>query len=231
MSNNAIIVQARMGSARLKGKSLMKVGTKLLIDHVLERALSVNGVDRVVLATTNSHEDDCLALHVSKSYPVEIFRGSEENVRSRFVHIGLEKKLDTIIRLTADDPFKDPQLIYSGLSLFNAGKFEYLNNFEIPNIPIGMDFEILLFEKLLEHSKKFLGKENDEHVTLSLRHSSEVYKMQVKVKEFRPKVRLTIDDLYDLQYCRKIADEISRIGYDLSWSTTQKAILNLEKGL
>ena len=55
------IIQARMGSSRLPGKSMMKLGNKTLIEHVIKRAMQAHLVDKVVLATTKNDEDDILA--------------------------------------------------------------------------------------------------------------------------------------------------------------------------
>ena len=55
--NIAIIIQARMGSKRLPGKSCMIVNGKKIIEWVLSTCKSVRGINRVILAT--SEESNC----------------------------------------------------------------------------------------------------------------------------------------------------------------------------
>ena len=230
MNKSVIIIQARMGSIRLPGKSLKKVGELLLIDHVINRALAVDDKIKVVLATSVNELNSSLINHVEKNYSIEVYRGSELDVRSRYLEIGIQNNSETLVRITADDPFKDPYMIKAGLSYFLNGKFEYLNNFEFPNLPIGMDFEIFSLKTLINHNSKFHDQNNKEHVTLSLRTDKNIKKTQIFVEEFKPKLRLTIDNENDLRFCSKIADEISRLGYGYKWDDTKVAVENVTKG-
>lgn len=135
------VIQARMGSSRLPGKTLKDLNGKPLIDHVIERALFVLKIDQIVLATTTNIEDDQLVSHVSKRYGIAVYRGDPDDVRSRFVQIGARWGAESIIRITADDPFKDPEhflLSHQTLLVSNA---DYYNNFEPLIYPIGMDVE------------------------------------------------------------------------------------------
>ena len=77
MSNNVTaIVQARMGSTRLPGKSMMFLAGTPLVGRVLERIKSAKKVDKLVLAIPDSSENDPLE-SLAKSYGVSVFRGSE----------------------------------------------------------------------------------------------------------------------------------------------------------
>lgn len=53
MSQTAIIIPARYDSKRLKGKPLIKVKDKPIIQWVWEKAVMVNSADRVIIATDN----------------------------------------------------------------------------------------------------------------------------------------------------------------------------------
>jgi len=136
-SSTLVIVQARMGSTRFPGKSLAQLGDKLLIDHVIQRALNAVEPGNMIVATTNLGEDDSLVRHIQSRYKLKIFRGSALDVRSRFISISEELKPNFIIRLTADDPFKDPQLIRDVIEVLETGKFDYVSNFANPCLPIG----------------------------------------------------------------------------------------------
>ena len=111
------IVQARMGSSRLPDKVMKKVLEKPLIDYLLERVSVVEKVDKIILATTTKPEDDCLAKHVA-SLGYDVFRGSEDDVLSRYYHAFYEfkdelEKSNAIVRITGDCPLVDYELINS----------------------------------------------------------------------------------------------------------------------
>jgi len=103
-----IVVQARMGSSRLPGKMGRKFydGNSLL-EIVLERLISVADSVPVIVATTVKSADDYIE-QTSKSMGVTVFRGSEEDVMSRFIGAAEEHGLETIIRICADNPFIQP---------------------------------------------------------------------------------------------------------------------------
>ena len=76
-----IVIQARMGSNRLRGKSLMNIGSKPLINHVLTRVQAADLNAKIVLATSSLTEDDILVEYVLDNFNVEIYRGSPIAVR------------------------------------------------------------------------------------------------------------------------------------------------------
>ncbi|TVQ65397.1 MAG: hypothetical protein EA360_09705 [Balneolaceae bacterium] len=103
-----VIIQARMGSARLRGKSLMPVAGKPLIRWVVESAAQLHFADEVCVATTSLQEDDPVVA-VAESLGVLTARGSATDVLKRFVEASSDMdETDTVIRLTGDNPLNDP---------------------------------------------------------------------------------------------------------------------------
>ena len=96
-----------MGSSRLPGKVLLPLGNKPAIEHVVERARMIEGVTKVVLATSVSEMDDPLAVFCeSKNIP--LFRGSEEDVLDRYYRAAAHFHANVIIRINGDCPLLDP---------------------------------------------------------------------------------------------------------------------------
>ena len=224
-----VIIQARMGSSRLPGKSMIKIGSKPLIDHVVDRCIAAVPVSKVFLATTDLNEDNPLMEHVTKKYGITVFRGDKNDVRSRFEIIAKQHSLTKIVRITADDPFKDPHHIIeaiNALDLFNVG---YFNNFEVPVFPVGLDVESFRASLLFENIEKDSSDESKEHVTIGIRKSPDfVKKYRVGAPEFA-QTRLTIDTQSDLDFCRsliKVNPEIENI--DFKWATLREALLAME---
>ena len=84
MKKIGIIVEARLGSTRLPGKVMKKVNSKPLLFYMIERLKLIRNIDDIVIATTNSKNDD-LIYEFSKSQNVNCFRGSEINVMQRVI--------------------------------------------------------------------------------------------------------------------------------------------------
>ncbi len=105
--NATCIVQARMGSARLPGKSMESIGGVPVIEIVLRRLAKAKRLARVVLATSNLVRDDVLAARAAKlGFPV--FRGSETDLVARFV--GAAARFSDgpyLVRATGDNAFMD----------------------------------------------------------------------------------------------------------------------------
>ena len=98
-----IILQARMGSSRLPGKFLKKIGDKSLLEHIFYRLTFLKHPAKVVLATSTNQKDDIVELFC-KSRNIDCFRGSEENVLERYYLCAKKFGFDHIVRLTGDNP-------------------------------------------------------------------------------------------------------------------------------
>lgn len=226
------VIQARMGSSRLPGKTLMKLGEHPLINHVIRRVNQVFENKFIYLATTENSIDDDLVHYVEKNFGINIYRGSSSDVRSRFIDIAHIAGAEIMVRITADDPFKDPNHISKAIQTLKNSSADYYNNFEKLIYPIGMDIECFR-TKILEISALHDSNENSkEHVTLGLRKSEKVK----KVHDNSPpedrflKYRLTIDTIEDLNFCRKLIEinpELSNRDY--SWEGIRNTLIAYEK--
>ena len=80
---NLIIIQARLGSTRLPKKILKKLGNISILEHVVQRALRSKIADKIILAIPDDLDalmiEDCV-----RPYPISIFKGSENDVLSRY---------------------------------------------------------------------------------------------------------------------------------------------------
>lgn len=103
-SKATIVIQARMGSTRLRGKSLMPVSGKPLLQRVIETAQLLTFADDIIVATTDLPEDDPIE-SFAKRFNINVYRGDALDVLSRFANATrhLDEK-DHIVRLTADNP-------------------------------------------------------------------------------------------------------------------------------
>jgi spore coat polysaccharide biosynthesis protein SpsF len=76
MSKVVLIIQARMSSTRLLGKSMMPLAGKPLVYRMVERLKNCKQVNDIVIATSDQPEDEViveLAKELNVSYLKEIY--------------------------------------------------------------------------------------------------------------------------------------------------------------
>jgi spore coat polysaccharide biosynthesis protein SpsF len=111
MDKWGIIVQVRMGSTRMPGKVLKPFyGKKSIFNLIIERLLKVT--NQITVATTINYEDNVIEENC-RSIGIECFRGSENDVLSRFIEVADKNSFKKVIRICADNPFIDIQGIQS----------------------------------------------------------------------------------------------------------------------
>jgi spore coat polysaccharide biosynthesis protein SpsF len=166
------IIQARMGSKRLPGKCLMEIGTRTILERVVNRLKAVNEIcpliDEIVVATTVNKEDDQIEVFCHAK-GIKVFRGESQDVLKRYYDCALKYKADWILRVTADCPLIDPFMIYGLLGRRSITGYSALA-FNEKRIPAGWDVELFSFDKLEAANEKAITKEEREHVTLIMRN-------------------------------------------------------------
>ena len=106
----AAIIQARMGSTRLAGKTLAQVAGEPLLQRVVQRARASSLIDEVIIATTSHSRDDVLA-KFAEAQGLKYYRGSEDDVLDRIYQTAHAYQVDHIVRVTPDCPLIDPKVI------------------------------------------------------------------------------------------------------------------------
>jgi spore coat polysaccharide biosynthesis protein SpsF len=157
-----IIVQARMGSTRLPGKVMMPLEGLPLIEGLLKRLFFAHVP--IVLATSVFPEDNVL-VSVADKLGVSAFQGSEDDVLDRFYQVTKSRHVDAIVRITADCPLTDPDMIVRALNCFYASNVDYLSNTIRRTYPKGLDIEIFRTTALAEAAEKAKSPYEREHVT------------------------------------------------------------------
>jgi spore coat polysaccharide biosynthesis protein SpsF len=186
--NKLAIIQARMSSSRLPGKVLMDIAGRPMLQHVIERTMKAKTIDGVVLATTTDPSDDILEQFCQKQ-GIPCYRGSLPDVLDRFYQTAVQFHADAIIRLTADCPLIDPDLIDLTVMAFlgkplpqNSPNFSQLpDNYSLSaypfhftanrlpppwqrTLPIGLDVEVCSFDALERAYREARRTYQREHV-------------------------------------------------------------------
>lgn len=225
MSRVVAIIQARMGSTRLQGKVMKNICGRSVLSHEIERIKQANTIDEIVIATTLS-ESDNIIVEESIKEGVRVYRGSEDNVLSRYYEASLEYKADTIVRITSDCPLIDPHIIDEVIGFYLENNYDLVTNAglyqENRTYPRGLDLEVFSFRILKEAFEKASKDYHFEHVTPYIYENSEnIY--YYKNKFDFSKHRWTLDTEEDFTLINEIYNDL----YEGSHNFYFKNILDL----
>ncbi len=209
--NNLAIIQARMGSRRLEGKVLKKIGGKTLIWHIINRLKKIRQIDHIVIATSTSKKDDSLARYC-QSLSIDCFRGSEGNVLDRIYRTAQKYKPQNIIRITGDCPFIDYSLTRKLIRLSLQSKADLASiaaglgaSKIIKQYPSGLDTEIFSYNALNKTWNEATSKNDKEHVTTYMWRNDRIFKVVRLIPEVNYNMfRLSVDTKDDLNLVRDI---------------------------
>lgn len=193
-----IIIQARMGSSRLPGKTLKNLAGKPSLWHVVNRCRASKLANIVIVATTTDSGDDQIASFCIKN-KIPHYRGSVENVLERYYGAAKKYSLSTIARITADCPLIDPQTIDKVFQAHIAQKCDYVSNI-VPGertFPRGLDVEVFSFETLKKTFNEATETMEKEHVTPRIWQNKKgeykIGKIVTAPKKLNRNYRLTVD--------------------------------------
>lgn len=145
------VVQARMGSTRLPGKVLLDIAGRPMLARVVERARRATRIDETVVATSADPPDDPVAAFCASS-DIACVRGHPTDVLDRYHETARATSADVIVRLTADCPLLDPEVVDLTVSAFLEARppVDLVVN-RLPwdrTFPIGLDTEVFSREAL-----------------------------------------------------------------------------------
>ena len=197
-----IFIQARYNSSRLRGKVLKKIYRKSIIQIIYENLKKIKSIDGICVLIPDNKENIKLKKHLEINN-IPFFLGNEKNVLSRFYKASNFFNADIIIRVTADCPFVDSQIIEKNLKYFKSHKFEYLSNCINRTFPDGLDFEIFKKKTLELSYRKVQNSFDKEHVTSYMRRNVKNYK-NISLDEDLSNIRVTLDTSKDFELIKKI---------------------------
>jgi spore coat polysaccharide biosynthesis protein SpsF len=200
------IIQARLGSTRLPGKVLADICGRSLLEHLVERVRAAATVDKIVVATTESAADDELACFIEARGLCGVYRGSEEDVLGRLHDCARRESAELIVRVTADDPLKDPAIIDRAVGLLLAdAAADYCSNTREPSFPEGLDIEVVRCRALEAARREAKLASEREHVTPYIwKNPSRFRLLGFRHAEDLSGWRWTVDKPEDLEFMRAV---------------------------
>lgn len=202
------IIQARIASTRLPAKVMLTLSGTSLIEHIVNRLSASTYLNKIIIATTTNIEDDIIEnFAIEKGVP--IYRGSSNNVLDRYFKCATTYKSDIIIRITADDPFKDVEIIDHAIEIIINNRFDYVSNTIDPSYPEGLDVEVFDYVTLKKIHSLATKKSDLEHVTSFLKNNRNLFKTHNFYSKINYKhIRLTIDRVEDYVLASKVYSKL-----------------------
>lgn len=217
MSRVVCIIQARMGSRRLPGKSLMDLGGISLVESAYAGIATANSIDEVIVAIPENNSDDELDVFL-RSRGIRVFRGSENDLVSRHFNAALSAGADFVVRIPGDNPLPHAseidRIVDYHLSFNPNGFSTNLSEVFDSLYPDGIGAEVFSIQTLEDIYKSNLTDSQREHLHLSffdyerqLEIHPDIYPVHTVrcPTEFaRPDIVLDINSIQDLEYFKRM---------------------------
>ncbi|MBF0485505.1 MAG: glycosyltransferase family protein [Candidatus Omnitrophica bacterium] len=207
MKKASVIIQARMGASRLPNKVLLPLAGKPVLEHVIRRCQHAKRVDQVIVATTIDSKDLAVVNFVSH-LGVGVFCGSVNDVLDRYYQTAKLFQLQHIVRITADCPMIDPDIIDRVIGEYFTSSADYATNTLQLTYPDGEDVEVFSADILHRAwgNAKMLSER--EHVTPYIKKSDAVRKVNVLCENDHSSQRWTLDEPRDYEKLSAIYDAL-----------------------
>lgn len=202
-----------MGSRRLPGKTLSLLGGRPVLQWVIERLRLSSCLDDIVVTTSvarqdNAIEEFCLECNYC------FFRGSENDVLDRFYRASVHTGARRVVRVTADCPLIDPDVVDLVVGQFREGD-DYVSNIRDPRtFPRGLDVEIFSAEALEKSWREDTNASWREHVDEYVLHHPELFKIRdVRSDQDFSFHRWTLDTPQDANLIGKILGHFENFNF------------------
>jgi spore coat polysaccharide biosynthesis protein SpsF len=199
------IIQARVGSTRLPAKATADILGKPLLTRIIQRIKQSHTIDDILVATTTLPEDNEI-IRLAEENGVKSMTGSINDLLDRFYQAASLGKAEVIVRITGDDPFKDPEILDSIVNKIvdNPG-LDYISNTIKPTFPEGLDIEVFRYRALEKAWKEARLPSEREHVTPFIWKNPDKFNIENFENEHDLSAyRWTVDYPEDLQFARDI---------------------------
>jgi spore coat polysaccharide biosynthesis protein SpsF len=203
MSGTLAFLQARMGSARLPGKVLMRIQGQSILERAIRRLRAARLLDGVVVLTTMLPQDDVIEQE-GRSAGADVFRGPELDVLHRFQEASDRFAPDLVIRATADNPLIDIGSVDRIVSALKHRKLDWCME---TGLPVGAATEVMTAGALRRVDSSATEQRHREHVTLYIKENPLEFRtalLEAPGAVRRPEISLTVDTPEDFEFVNQM---------------------------
>lgn len=187
----------------------MPIVRQPMIVRQIERVARAKQVDKLVVATSDGPEDDAIEAAVRRE-GIAVFRGSFDNVQQRFIGALDAHPADHVVRLTADCPLADPDLIDATIALCLSKGADYASNTPDGHAhPKGTDVEVMTAAALRRVAAEATTQAARDHVTWDLWNQPDRWKCAwLPCYPDQAAVRWTVDRPDDYAFVAAVYDAL-----------------------
>ena len=207
------IIVCRCTSNRLPNKAIRKIQGRETIALVIDRMRRCLNLDCLVLATSTDPSDDIL-VEIGKREGVQTFRGSLDNVSSRFYEAAMQYKLDHFVRITGDAILCDEVMVDIAVKshLKNCCDVTFMRN-----MPFGTHKEVVSANAIKAILDTAVVPSNTEYLEYYLENERYFSVNYVEADyTFDPRLRLTLDYEEDLAFFERVYSHFNRVNPNFS---------------
>ena len=203
------IIQARMSSTRLPGKTMKKINGKIpMLKFQLDQLKFSKCIDKIIIATTTL-EPDSQIVNFCETNNSEYFRGKSNDVLDRYYQCAKKFNFPIIVRITSDNPLIDPKIVDDVISKFVNSTCDYMATEDPKTYPLGFGVEVFNFQSIERAWKEAKLPSEREHVTPYLIKNKSLFKhCNCSYEKNLSHIRCTVDTDYDFKLIEEIISKI-----------------------
>jgi spore coat polysaccharide biosynthesis protein SpsF len=197
-----------------------------MLARVVSRSRRAKLLHEVVVATSDTAADDPIERECRR-LGVAWFRGDEADVLDRYYRASQRFSADVIVRITADCPLIDPELIDTTIHAFVEQKADYATNALVMTYPRGLDVEVVEAGALAMAARSAKEMYQRTHVTPYIYENPALFKIvSLNAERDYGVHRWTVDTVEDLDMVRSIYGHFSNRD-DVGWREILKLVEDL----
>ena len=171
---SAAVIQARMTSSRLPGKVMKVLSNELVIEHVINRLKRCSKISQIIVATSIDASDNIL-VDWCQVNQIEYYRGSLNDVLARYYEVAKIYNLHSIVRITADCPLIDPEIVDEVVTNFMNGDYDFYAL--AGDFPDGLDCSVFSMSALQKSYEEAAKLSEREHIGAYIENNPSKFKI------------------------------------------------------
>jgi spore coat polysaccharide biosynthesis protein SpsF len=201
------VLACRVGSTRLFGKPLQKIGKYTILELLITQIKKSKIISDIVLAISENPGNEVF-IDFAKKHRLKFIIGNEKDMLIRLIKGAKLVNADIVFRVTTENPY----LYWEGID--NSIKQHIKENYDfsmIEPIPSGSGFHIINRKALEISHVKGSSRHRSEHCDLYINEHKNKFKTHIFQPEKilqRSDIRLTVDTPQDLILVREIFDSL-----------------------
>ena len=203
--STAILITARLKSDRLHKKVTLPIHGRPMICHMIDRLKTSKRAEKIILCTSPLKQDDPLA-EIAQQERIECFRGHPDDVLLRLTNAAEKFNVDTVLNVTADNPFAD------AVHLDKLADFHVQNQHDYTRcegLPLGAYGWALSYSAMVRACE--IKDELDTEVWGGYFTDTGLFSWGIMPSDpevWWPELRITVDTLEDFELVTRIFDEL-----------------------